>query len=102
MKINTTLKALSHPVRRDIIKRLREGPLSAGDIAASYGVSKPTMSAHFTTLKDAGLIYSERAGNHIIYYLEASAAEEALTLLIDILGDAPQTSKGGLTYAKDI
>jgi len=86
MKLNTVISAIGHPIRRDIIKQLRAGPFSAGDLAENFDVSKPTMSVHFKTLKDAGLIYSERDGNHIIYYLNTTVAEEALVLIAGLLG----------------
>ncbi len=86
MKLSTVINAIGHPIRRDIIKQLRAQPLSAGDLAENYDVSKPTMSVHFKTLKDAGLIYSERDGNHIIYYLNTTVTEEALVLIAGLLG----------------
>lgn len=49
-------KALAHPVRRDVLRVLRDGPSSAGALADRFPVSKPTMSGHFATLKEAGLI----------------------------------------------
>lgn len=91
MKINHVFKALSHPIRRDIIARLRDGPLSAGDLAAAYDVSKPTMSTHFTALKDAGLVTAEREGATILYHLNVTVAEEALSAMMGLLsvGEAP-------------
>lgn len=85
MKINQILKALSHPIRRDIIARLREGPLSAGDLAADFEVSKPTMSTHFAALKDADLIIAQRDGVSIYYQLNATVAEEAMNAVMDML-----------------
>jgi DNA-binding transcriptional ArsR family regulator len=86
MKIKSVINAIGHPIRRDIIKRLRSGPLSAGDLSDVYEVSKPTMSVHFKTLKTAEFIYSERSGNHIIYHLNTTVAEEALVLMAELLG----------------
>ncbi len=92
MKINTVLKALSHPIRRDIITRLRNGPMSAGDLADAYEVSKPTMSTHFANLKEADLIIGERDGVTIIYRLNATVAEDALAALMGLLGTGEATS----------
>ena len=86
MKLNTVIQAIGHPIRRDIIKRLRARPISAGDLAADYDISKPSMSVHFKTLKEAELIYSERSGNHLIYHLNTTIAEEALVLIAHLLG----------------
>ena len=79
-------QALAHPVRRAVLKKLRAGPMSAGDLAADFSVSKPTMSRHFAALKDAGLLQAERVGTTIRYRLNVSVAEEATSLLMDILG----------------
>lgn len=79
-------KALAHPVRREVLKVLRDGPMTAGDLADRFPVSKPTMSVHFNTLKDAGLIRAERHGTTIRYRLNAGAAEEALSVLMGIVG----------------
>ena len=59
--------------------------MTAGDLADAYNVSKPTMSTHFTVLKDAGLIRGERDGVTITYHLNATVAEEALASLINLL-----------------
>lgn len=95
MKLGTVLKALSNPIRRDIVVRLRERDMSAGEIADAYAVSKPTMSTHFAALKEAGLIEGHRDGVVIRYSLNATVAEEALVALMDLLG----TSDEGLPLA---
>ncbi|HSH27898.1 MAG TPA: metalloregulator ArsR/SmtB family transcription factor [Wenzhouxiangella sp.] len=79
-------QALAHPVRRAVLKKLRSGPLSAGELADEFPVSKPTMSRHFATLRDAGLIQAERIGTTIRYRLNVSVAEEAMSALMSILG----------------
>ena len=87
-------KALAHPVRRQILKDLRDGPLSAGDLADRFPVSKPTMSGHFVSLKEAGLILAERHGTTIRYRLNVGAAEEALALLMGLVGaESDDTNK---------
>lgn len=92
MKLANVLKALNHPIRRDIIARLKDGPVTAGDLADAYQVSKPTMSTHFAALKDADLIRGERDGVTITYHLNATVAEEAMSALMNLLGkDAPDT-----------
>lgn len=86
MKLNIFIHAISHPIRRDVLKRLRNGPHTAGDLAIVYDVSKPTMSEHFKTLKESGLIRGERDGNHILYHLNVTVAEEAVSLVVDMFG----------------
>jgi DNA-binding transcriptional ArsR family regulator len=71
-------KALSDPTRRRVLQLLRKGPMSAGDIADHFDVSKPTMSAHFAVLREADLVHAERNGKSLIYQLKLSVLEEAL------------------------
>ena len=85
MKFNLVLKALSHPIRREIIERLKDGPMSAGALAALFDVSKPTMSTHFAALKEADLVRTERDGVTINYHLNATVAEEAMTAVMALL-----------------
>ena len=84
--MSDVFKALAHPVRRQVLTKLRDGPVSAGDLADAFPVSKPTMSGHFTALKEAGLILAERHGTTIRYRLNAGAAEEAIALLMGLMG----------------
>jgi DNA-binding transcriptional ArsR family regulator len=78
--------ALAHPVRRKILKLLREGPMSAGDLADRFDLAKPTLSGHFTVLRNADLVTSERKGTSIIYRLNMSVLEEAMAALMSIAG----------------
>lgn len=79
-------QALAHPVRRAVLKKLKDGPLSAGELAEAFPVSKPTMSRHFSALKEAGLIRAERVGTTIRYRLNVSVAEEAVAAVMGLLG----------------
>ena len=88
MKLNKVLKALNHPIRRDILTRLKGGPITAGDLADAYDVSKPTISTHFASMKEADLIRGERDGVTITYHLNATVAEEAIASLMALLGTA--------------
>jgi DNA-binding transcriptional ArsR family regulator len=76
--VNKVFKALSDPTRRRVLQLLRERPMSAGELADHFDVSKPTMSAHFAVLQEAGLIQAEKSGRTIIYGLVMSVLEEAL------------------------
>jgi len=70
--INAVFEALSHPVRRKILSLLRKGPMSAGDLASHFELSKPTLSVHFSKLKEADLVSVERQGTSLIYHLNMS------------------------------
>ena len=74
----SVFKALSDPTRRRVLELLRKKPMSAGDLADQFEVSKPTMSAHFSVLRDAGLVTSVKEGKSIIYHLQMSVLEDAL------------------------
>jgi ArsR family transcriptional regulator len=79
MSINAVFEALSHPVRRKILGLLKGGPKSAGELAEHFDIAKPTLSVHFAKLKDAGLVSVERRGTSLIYHLNMSILEEALS-----------------------
>ncbi|MCR9127939.1 MAG: metalloregulator ArsR/SmtB family transcription factor [Alphaproteobacteria bacterium] len=79
-------QALAHPVRRAVLKKLKAGPMSAGELAKAFPVSKPTMSRHFAALKEAGLIRAERVGTTIRYRLNVSVADEAIAAVMGLLG----------------
>ena len=78
MTSNKVFKALSDPTRRRVLELLRKSSRSAGELADHFPVSKPTMSAHFSVLQDAGLIEAERDGRVIYYRLKMSVLEDAL------------------------
>jgi len=82
--MNTLFKALSHPLRRQIIAMLQTGPRTSGDIASAFDAAWPTITGHLAVLRDAGLVDSERDGTQIRYRLSISAIEEALAFLIDL------------------
>ena len=84
--MNGVFKALADPTRRRVLALLRERPLSAGELADQFDVSKPTMSAHFAVLREAGLIDATRHGKTIIYRLKMSVLEEALMGLAQTVG----------------
>jgi DNA-binding transcriptional ArsR family regulator len=78
MTNNKIFKALADPTRRRVLELLREGARTAGELADRFPVSKPTMSAHFSVLQEAGLIEAEKEGRVIYYRLKTSVLEEAL------------------------
>jgi ArsR family transcriptional regulator, arsenate/arsenite/antimonite-responsive transcriptional repressor len=79
MGVNAVFEALSHPVRREVLALLRNGPMSAGELAAHFDIAKPTLSVHFAKLRDADLVSVERRGTSLIYHLNMSILEEALS-----------------------
>jgi DNA-binding transcriptional ArsR family regulator len=79
-------RALADPTRRRVLALLRERPMSAGELADQFDVSKPTMSAHFAVLREAGLIDASKQGKSILYSLRMSVLEEALMGLAQTVG----------------
>jgi ArsR family transcriptional regulator, repressor of sdpIR and other operons len=84
--MSTVFKALSDPTRRRVLELLRGGPMTAGDLAAAFNVSKPTMSAHFAVLREAGLVASEKHGKSVVYQLQMSVLEDALLAFAQSFG----------------
>jgi DNA-binding transcriptional ArsR family regulator len=84
--MNSVFRALSDPTRRKVLQLLREGPMGAGELSDQFDVSKPTMSAHFAVLREAGLVGSEKNGKTVTYWLNATVLEEALLAFASALG----------------
>ena len=84
--MSTIFKALADPTRRRILELLRRQSMTAGALAAEFPISGSTMSSHFTVLREAGLVVSEKQGKTVIYHLQLSVLEEALLGFADLLG----------------
>jgi DNA-binding transcriptional ArsR family regulator len=84
--MNKVFKALSDPTRRRVLQLLRQGPMTAGELAEHFPVSKPTMSAHFTVLREAGLVVADKEGKTVTYQLCMSVLEEALMAFAQLFG----------------
>ena len=87
MSLQNTLKALSDPIRREILNLLKGGRLSAGEICDHFPVTGASISRHLSVLKDADLIRDTREGKFIYYDLNASVLEEILLWVKDLKGD---------------
>lgn len=86
MKQQSVFKALADPTRRSILRRLRKGSQTAGELAAAFPITRASLSHHFGILKAADLVRTERRGQHIVYSLNASVMEEAAALFMDLFG----------------
>ena len=87
MGIQHTMKALSDPIRREILQLLKAGRRSAGEIAEKFPVSGAAVSKHLSVLKDADLIRDAREGKFIFYELNASVLEEVMLWLAGLKGE---------------
>ena len=76
-------KAIADPTRRKIMQLLRERDMTAGELADNFDFSKPTLSRHFSVLREADLIQGSKSGTTITYRLNVSVLEEALLKMMD-------------------
>ena len=87
MGLQNTMKALSDPIRREILEMLKRGRLSAGEIAEKFPVSGAAVSKHLSALKEADLIRDARDGKFIYYELNTSVLEEVMLWLKALKGE---------------
>ena len=87
MGIQNTMKALSDPIRREILGLLKSGRLSAGQIAEKFPVSGAAVSKHLSVLREADLIRDAREGKFIFYELNTSVLEEVMLWLAGLKGE---------------
>ena len=88
MGMQNTLRALSDPIRREILNLLKSGRMSAGDIVDHFDVTGASISRHLSVLKDADLIRDTREGKYIYYELNASVLEEIMLWIADLKGES--------------
>ena len=88
MGIQQTMKALSDPIRRQILELLKSGRLPAGQIAENFPVSDAAVSKHLSVLKEADLIRDARVGKYIYYELNTSVLEEVMLWLAALKGES--------------
>jgi len=89
--MNQIFVALSDPTRRKILGLLAQGDLSAGQIAAQFTLSKPSISHHLAVLKQADLVESRREGQSLIYAIHTTVLADALTGLLNLV--QPRTTR---------
>ena len=87
MGFQNTMKALSDPIRREILELLKSGRLPAGEIAEKFPVSGAAVSKHLSVLKEADLIRDAREGKFIFYELNISVLEEVMLWLTSLKGE---------------
>lgn len=84
MKQQEVFKALADPSRRRILKLLQKGSMSAGQLAEQFDFTAASLSHHFTVLKAADLVRTERRGQSIVYSLNTTVFEDVSRLLLDM------------------
>ena len=86
MSLQSTLRALADPIRREILNLLKAGRLSAGEICDHFQVTGASISRHLSVLKEADLIRDTREGKFIYYELNASVLEEIMLWISSLKG----------------
>ena len=87
MALHETLKALSDPIRREILNMLKDGRMAAGEIVEKFPVTGASISRHLSVLKEADLIRDTREGKFIYYDINTSVLEEIMLFISDLKGD---------------
>ena len=87
MSFAETFKALSDPVRREILVLLKDGSMSAGEIGGHFDMTGATISYHLSILKKADLVWETKVKNYIYYELNTSVVKEIMLWLSDLKGD---------------
>ena len=82
--MGSVFKAISDPTRREILKLLNEKDLSAGEIAEHFDISKPALTKHLNILREAELVSSEKQGNFVIYSINVTVLQQALSGFMSI------------------
>ena len=88
--IQRTLEALCDPTRRAILKMLKRGQRTVGEIGERFDVSAPAISRHLAVLRDCGLVLAERRGKFIYYSISPDGLVEVRDWLNDFLKDCEE------------
>jgi DNA-binding transcriptional ArsR family regulator len=80
--VNSSFRALSHPIRREIVERLAAGPATVGEVTGGLGVSKPAISKHLKVLEETGVLSRRVEGRTHVLTLETAALEEATEWMV--------------------
>jgi ArsR family transcriptional regulator len=82
--MNNVFKALNDPARREILKMLREGDMTAGDIAAKFDMTAPSISHHLDKLKQAGMVTTIKKGQFIHYSLNTTVVDDLIQYILTL------------------
>lgn len=93
MSFSNTFKALSDPVRREILQLLKSGRMSAGEIGSHFDMTGATISYHLNILKKADLVWEAKEKNYVYYELNTSVVDEILLWLKNLKGESDNDPK---------
>ena len=98
--MNAAFRALADPTRREILRLLRDGPRTSGDIAEHFSTAWPTISRHLGVLREAGLILSERNGQQVVYELNTTVFDDLVEHILEwVKPKEPKGKSGGKRHA---
>ena len=83
-KMNDVFKAMNDPVRRQILKMLRKKDMTAGDIAAKFDMTAPSISHHLEKLKRAGLVTTIKQGQFVLYSINTTIIDDLLEYIMTL------------------
>ena len=86
LSLDRLMRALADPTRREIVRELRQGDRTAGELGAMFPITAASVSHHLSVLKDAGLVQAERDGRNIVYSLDSTVFQETVVELMDFFG----------------
>lgn len=91
--INTMFQATADPTRRQILQMLNESDKAAGEIAAAFNISAPSISHHLSVLKNAKLVTTRRNGQSIVYSLNTTVMQEMMQTMMTLfkVGETPES-----------
>ncbi len=95
--MNEVFKALADPTRREILRELRGGERTAGELADLFPLTKSTLSGHFAVLKAADLVQTEKRGTTVVYSLNTTVFQDVLTGLLSLFGEPEATKRSEST-----
>ncbi|HEX6307591.1 MAG TPA: autorepressor SdpR family transcription factor [Longimicrobiales bacterium] len=93
--MDETIRALGDRTRREILRVLREGDLTAGEIASRFPITGASVSHHLSVLKEAGLVDAQREGRTIVYSLNSTVFQEFVRQLLGLLDREEDGGNGG-------
>jgi DNA-binding transcriptional ArsR family regulator len=91
--MDTVFKALADPTRREILRLLNDGERTPGQLAEHFEITGPSLSHHFSVLKQADLISARREGQQIFYALNTTVFQDLLTAIFELFQTGGQNGK---------
>ncbi len=82
--MGNVFKALSDPSRRSMLNLLKDSDLSAGEIAAQFNMTAPSISHHLSILHEAGLVQRQKKGQHVIYTINTTVLQDVMNWIIEL------------------